>query len=421
MSTHAHRPRIAVAHPTGNTFARALIEALEEADLLDSFFTCIATGRGDSNILSRELYGQRRCTIAHDSIRLQPFAEMMRLLTQRVPGAGFLRRHETGLFCVDAIYGRLDRKVARHLRHLRHGSDRPAAVYAYEDGALHCFAAAKERDVRCIYDLPIGYWRAARRIQSEEAELKPEWAATMPALRDSEAKTRRKDEELQLADTIVVASRFTADTLKEAPFDLPEPIVVPYGCPPAREPAQVAERMATGATGARLKVLFVGSLGQRKGLSYLLDAVELMGDRVELTLIGRPSAPCAPMERALQKYRWIESLPHAQILETMSAHDVLVFPSLFEGFGLVLTEALSQGLPIITTSHTAAPDLITEGKEGFIVPIRESEAIAEKLEYLHNNPDELQAMRIAAVETARHHTWRRYQDNMAASLNSLLG
>jgi hypothetical protein len=45
----------------------------------------------------------------------------------------------------------------------------------------------------------------------------------------------------------------------------------------------------------------------------------------------------------------------------------------------------------------------------------------QKLEYLHKHPDELQAMRSAAVETARDHTWRRYQENMAASLASLLG
>jgi len=66
----------------------------------------------------------------------------------------------------------------------------------------------------------------------------------------------------------------------------------------------------------------------------------------------------------------------------MAAHDVFVFPSLFEGFGLVLLEAMAMGLPVITTPHTAGPDLIREGMEGFIVPIRHSTAIAERLEQL---------------------------------------
>ena len=63
-------------------------------------------------------------------------------------------------------------------------------------------------------------------------------------------------------------------------------------------------------------------------------------------------------------------------------HDVFVFPSLFEGFGLVLLEAMAMGLPMITTAHTAGPDLLEDGKEGFIVPIRSAEAIAEKLTWL---------------------------------------
>lgn len=406
--------KIDVAHPTGNTFARALVEALDETDLLNSFFTCIATGEDDKNPIRRNLYGQRSCQISQEYLRLQPFFEMVRLLSQKLPGTGYLRRHETGPFCVDQIYRKLDLKVAQYLRTT---ATPPAAVYAYEDGALNCFQAARERKVQCFYDLPIGYWRAARRIQSEEAELKPEWAATMPALRDSDAKTERKDRELQLAESIIVASRFTAETLKEAPFELPEPVVVPYGCPPVRE----RESILTPRSGnGKLKVLFVGSLGQRKGLAYLLEAMDLMAGHAELTLVGRPSAPCEPLEQALLQHRWIESLPHSQILNTMAEHDVLVFPSLFEGFGLVLTEALSQGLPIITTAHTAAPDLITDGKEGFIVPIRDSQAIAEKLERLHTNRDELEAMRLAAMNIARFHTWQRYKENMTSALEGLL-
>ena len=104
----------------------------------------------------------------------------------------------------------------------------------------------------------------------------------------------------------------------------------------------------------------------------------------------------------------------------MRKQDVLVFPSLFEGFGLVLTEAMSQGLPIISTTHTAAPDLIQDGKEGFIVPIRDSEAIAEKLLLLCENPEMLRSMEEAALETARVTTWEAYQRNMVEALRPRL-
>ena len=66
----------------------------------------------------------------------------------------------------------------------------------------------------CIYELPIGYWKSARNIFQEERELNPEWANTLPGLKDSDQKLRRKDEELELADSIVVASKFVETTLK---------------------------------------------------------------------------------------------------------------------------------------------------------------------------------------------------------------
>ena len=97
----------------------------------------------------------------------------------------------------------------------------------------------------------------------------------------------------------------------------------------------------------------------------------------------------------------------------MSRHDVFVFPSLFEGFGLVILEAMSQGLPVIATEHTAGPDLIEEGQSGFIVPIRSAEAIAEKLDLLARDPSMLAAMKVAARKTAANHTWERYRSELA--------
>jgi glycosyltransferase involved in cell wall biosynthesis len=104
----------------------------------------------------------------------------------------------------------------------------------------------------------------------------------------------------------------------------------------------------------------------------------------------------------------------------MRRHDVLVLPSLFEGFGLVLVEALSQGLPIIATSHTGAPDIIEDGREGFIVPIRSSEAIAEKLECLQQDRGRLETMRTNARMKAHQLLWSDYRQRLAAWVGDVL-
>jgi starch synthase len=108
------------------------------------------------------------------------------------------------------------------------------------------------------------------------------------------------------------------------------------------------------------------------------------------------------------------------VLAEMAAHDVFVFPSLFEGFGLVLLEAMAMGLPIITTPHTAGPDLISDGVEGFIVPIRSSAAIAERLDLLRREPERRQAMSERARSRSREFTWEQYGRSLAACVSSVL-
>ncbi|HSI13749.1 MAG TPA: glycosyltransferase family 4 protein, partial [Chthoniobacter sp.] len=313
-------------------------------------------------------------------------------------GLSCLTRHEQGFFSVDGVYRSFDRSVAQRIRR----AENLRAVYTVEDCALETFGVARDRGWHCFYDLPIGYWRAGQAIYREEAEREPAWASTLGGMRDSEAKLKRKDGELELANTVFVASSFTRRTLELAPKPPAEVHVIPYGAPaPVAQPST-----HTG----KLRVLFVGALGQRKGLSYLLEAMRQLGNAAELTLLGRKTSEnCETLNAATSAHRWIPSLPNEEVLAEMERHDVLVFPSLFEGFGLVIFEAMSRGLPVITTAHTAGPDVIREGENGFIVPIRSATALAEKLECLATDRARLADMKHAALATARAFTWETYR------------
>jgi glycosyltransferase involved in cell wall biosynthesis len=405
------------SHPTGNANVRHAALGLFRAGLLAEFWTCL-NFRAPA-VMERLLPGQlsrqlRRRAYAPElaaAIHTRPFHEVMRLFAPRLGFPGLVR-HETGRFSVDAVYRALDRTVARRLRA---GNFR--AVYAYEDGAQFSFLEARRRGLCTLYDLPIGYWRAARTLLLEEAEREPEWAATLTGNRDSPAKTERKDAELALADVVFVASSYTRLTLGEAADFKGTVVVVPYGAPSFTPVAPDAPSVSA----KKLRVLFVGSLGQRKGLSYLFAACRQVRSAVTLTVIGqKPFESCPALERELAAVRWIAGCPHQQILAEMAAHDVFVFPSLFEGFGLVLLEALAMGLPIITTPHTAGPDLIQDGVEGFIVPIRDSLAIAGRLELLHRERDRLAEMSRAARLRARQLPWENYEETLAACVGQAL-
>jgi glycosyltransferase involved in cell wall biosynthesis len=269
--------------------------------------------------------------------------------------------------------------------------------------------------MKTIYELPIGYWRAGRELMEEEAELQPEWARTLPGNVDSEHKLQRKDEELALASHVVVPSNFVRQTLEKARRVTTKISVVPYGAP-----ATVANARKLTKAKDPLRVVFVGALTQRKGISYLLRAIEQLGSSVVLTLIGRCVGECRVLDGALPIHRWFPSLSHSQVLQELSRQDVMVFPSLFEGFGLVLLEAMANGVPVIATPNGAAPDLVTDGEDGFLISIRDADAIAEKLEVLSRDRERLLEMSAFATRKAALHTWEQYRELLATNVHSAL-
>jgi glycosyltransferase involved in cell wall biosynthesis len=411
--------KLIFSHPTGNANVRAAAYGLKDAELMSEFRTSIASFSGDFLDFIGSIGPLAEIKRRHYDSRLRfitrtwPWIEASRLIAQRA-GFNSLIKHETGILSIDAVYRSLDKRVAKELRHSKKKGVQ--AVYAYEDGAQFSFREAKKLNLQCLYDLPIGYWRAAKRLLDGEQLKNPEWSSTLVGFQDSELKLARKDEELQLADRIFVASSFTASTLKDFPGTLAPIEVIPYGFP-----SVINSRDYLSVTKyRRLKILFVGGLSQRKGISYLFNAVEALKEHVELTIVGyKASHNCPALDAALAKHRWIPSLPHAEVLKLMQASDVLIFPSLFEGFGLVITEAMSQGTPVITTDRTAGPDLIEHSHNGWLVEAGSTEALELAIEKLLSHPNLIVDAGKAAMETARRRPWKIYGEELARVLLKL--
>ena len=410
--------KILLSHPTGNANLRAVATGLQRNDMLAAFYTTVATLPGNAfDVLSTlppftEFSRRRYDGALKPYTKSYPLKELGRLFASKAKLTQLIK-HETGVFSIDSIYKSLDQRVASNLRTFKKAD--LDAVYSYEDGALFTFQEAKLLGITCLYDLPIGYWRTARKLLAAERELWPEWSSTLTGFNDSEAKLARKDEELKLSEHIFVASSFTKSTLGDFKGGLPPITIVPYGFPPVYH-----ARTYTPVKNRPLKVLFVGGLSQRKGIANLFAAVDAIGKHVELTVVGRKASDsCEALDNALAKHTWIPSLPHAQVLELMREHDVLIFPSLFEGFGLVITEAMSQGTPVITTDRTAGPDLIENGKNGWIVEAGSTEAIKNTIESILLQPEIVEAFGKAAMQTAQKRNWEMYGDELAKAISKI--
>ena len=393
------------SHPTLNENVRNATLALAERGVLGEFHTTLDTTaflRGPLRSIS-----QRRALPpeVHVVSHAHPVRELWRLAQRNFPALA-----KIAPVSVDDVYRALDCAVAQRLR-----ASEFAAVLGYEDGCSQSFEVAKASGAHTLYDLPIGHHRAAREILAAEVDHAPDWACTLQSLTEEIDKTRRKDIELENADAVIVASAFTAKTLESIHYG-GHLLVIPYGFP------DVQSGMRPQRSGkSNLRALFVGGLTQRKGLSYLFASLsETTG--VSLTVVGAlPASPPKVLTDSLEKVLYRPYVAHADLMRMMRAHDVLLLPSLFEGYGLVLSEAMSQGMTIIATEHTAAPDLIAaDPLAGFIVPVRDSEAISHALQMLADHPDRLHDMQARSAAVARTRPWSVYRAEFASTALGLI-
>lgn len=401
--------KVLFSHPTGNANVRGAVKAMAEEEILFQFHTAIATFNGD--FLDRlahlkpltELRRRSFDTDLRKYTKTHPWRELGRLAALK-SGITSLVTHEKGYFSVDAVYKNFDGIVAGYIKNAaKNGVN---AVYAYEDGAIQTFSKAKEYGQQCLYDLPIGYWRLSVQILQKEQQRWPSWTATLPALIDSKEKLEAKDAELSLADKIIVASSFTEKTLEAFPGELRNVKVIKYGFPDVSTLKEVSDLSRT----RQLQLLYVGGLTQRKGLADLFEAVKPFKDKIHLTIVGqRGSNYCQALEDELQKHTYIPTLSHLKVLELMRRNDVLVFPSLFEGFGLVITEAMSQGTPVITTDRTVGPDFIKHGENGWLMNAGNIDDLKLLIDQLLTKPAVISHVGYEAMQTASRRPWSAYK------------
>jgi alpha-maltose-1-phosphate synthase len=413
------QPCISLVHQINPSNAQHSALALAEANFLKEVITPVAHNLGSPiwwslNLLPKNVHSyitnelNRRSWLDLNGvpIRTYPWQEIIRILLLRTKLDKYSGFSHSQLG--DWVNVSLDAQVSKH--HLK-GLN---AIYAYEDVAASTFEKAKQEGILCLYDLPITFYQMTQRIMSEEAERFPDLAIAIESLQDPAWKLERKEQEVKLADHIFVASSVTKQSLLDIGVALEKISVIPYGAPV--ETFQVQPKADDN-----FRALYVGRVSPRKGIHYLLQAwQELKLPNAELVLVGSNLFPAGWLEQYKDIYYHIPSVPHLLLNQYYSSASVLVFPSLVEGFGLVILEAMACGIPVITTPNTAGADIITDGVEGFIVPIRNVEALKEKLEWCYCHPQELAAMGLAARRKAEELNWSLYRQKLVSKVKDIL-
>lgn len=276
------------------------------------------------------------------------------------------------------------------------------SVHSYEDCSQLQFEEAKRLGKACIYDLPIGYYPAWEQKQAELARQYSKWLP--PGRRDVSRYLRpeQKKRELALADLVLAPSTFARGTV--VGFADKEVAIVPYGVDlDFWSPTE--KRFGSGP----LRFVYAGQSSLRKGTPVLIEAWRAAGlADATLELIGPWQLAPSRVAGLPAGVTFHGPVSRGALRERYREADVFVFPSFFEGFGLVLLEAMACGLPAIATECTAGPDVLNN-ECGQIIEAGNLEALVASLRWFSEHRDELSKMSKAARAAAEKCNWEAYR------------
>jgi glycosyltransferase involved in cell wall biosynthesis len=398
-------------------------QGLEEAGLLNCLVTdfywpkkawwAYTVSRFAPRHISSVLLHRQNDAVAHNKSRLCAWSGLVSVALNRLPKVPFSWRARAMRWS-DHCLGRRAGKIA---------SDSSSTLLSYSYYGYSAFSSASHSVPRILFQLH-PHPASVRAILKAELERYPECAESLN--KEWELALPEKDflrlvEEPAMAQRWIVASSFTRETLIAHGLNGRHIHVIPYGIDHDLYSAAPTNSRSANPSGP-LEVLFVGRLTQRKGIRYLLEGLDLLKSRqIHLTVCGWVVDDLALLKQYRDRITVKASATNEEIKLAYQRADVCVLPSVAEGFGYVLLEAMASGVPIIGTTRTAAPDLIRNGHEGFIIEPCCVNALAESLDWAASHRAHVRTMGYAARERARHFSWKRFRQSVVASVQKLSG
>lgn len=285
------------------------------------------------------------------------------------------------------------------------------AVYGFYGAAFTLFNHVKLQDKIKILEKTSTPEILEYELFSTEYNLWPQWEAPYPDREVMQPLFEFDQQEYSSADLIICASDWVAQGLERLGVQRGKIRVVPYGLDITRH---YLEREPWD--GRRpLRVLFLGRVTLRKGVQYFSEALRLLNSpRVEARIVG-PVTVSPEARRQLQEVAEVVGpVTRAEVGRHYAWADLFVFPSICEGSAGVNYEALAAGLPVITTPNSGS--VVRDGVDGFIVPIRDAAALAEKITLLASNPDMVAWMSQNAQERSIEFTWEKYGNRLVTAI-----
>lgn len=399
----ARSGKVLVSHP-GRQHSHQAAMALERAGMLAAYWAGVPSRETQQRLIPdwirRGLHRYAPVDLPDKRAQWLPVAVVLRRLGRAMP-AGV--EQAIDFFACRAFY----RQVAAQL--VRAGA---SAVVACEISALDTFRAAKKLGMKTVLDAASVHYAVQDRVTpvAEAAWLHERIVGVKRA-------------EISLADHVLTVSDLACAGYVEA------------GVPASRVHAVVVgadtQLFNPGAGGARdisgpCTFLFAGATIYRKGIDVLLEAFgtlqKKLPGKARLLVVGPRGESYPLVERAKIDGLIVRpAVAQAELLEIYRGADCFVLPSRHDSFGMTVLEAMACGLPAIVSEMVGAREAIEEGTNGWVVPLNNAPALAERMAWCVENRAALAAMRPAARAAAERYSWDSYGERLTAVMTGILG
>jgi len=402
--------KITLSH-SGKQHSYHVAKALYDFGLLDVFYTSSYIRNAKmQNYLMRKgnTYWTRRFIegLSGDAVNSNWRFELKEIIYRKMYGKSSLTQ--------EAVYKRdmnFDAYVARELK-----KRKSEVFWGFQGSCYESLQSAKQSGKIAVCELATAHITEAKRILGEEANLHPEWADSIDNLVFKPEYENRLCREPHIADFAIAASQFTKQSLLNDGVAEKKIIVLPLGFDIAH--IQFVEQ-SDDIEARPLKLLYAGTVTQRKGIKYLLEAMTCLNSiNAELHIIGGIQGSGKALDAYKRHFTYKPAVSQFELFKLYSQYDALVLPTVFEGFGLVIVEAMAAGLPVITTPNSIGTELISNNLNGYIVPIRNTKAIVDSIVELRSkNKHEYLQMRREARKSAEKFSWNVYSERLKTIVN----
>ena len=336
---------------------------------------------------------------------------LLRLFLSKIP---FLYKYFPHYY--DWLHDSFGKKVAEYA--IKNNVD---AVIMYDTNANECWKILKERapQIKRIQDVSI-----ANRLFMKENFIKDMEQTHDASIKEeqiylwNENNCKRFLEEINDSQYFLIASNVVKRSMMFSGVKEEQMFMAPYGVDCSKFNFVQKQPLKLP-----LKLVYVGQVTYRKGIHHLLKVMDKFSENdVELYLAGGYSetTPFVQEYKNRRNIHFLGFVTRDVLASLYQKSDVFVFPTLGEGYGMVILEALSCGVPCIVSDLAGGDDAIIEGYNGFKFKAGDDDDLYNKILWFINHPDILPEMSLNSRKSVENQTWQSYYDCVVKAVEAIM-